>query len=204
MEPEPKRRRLSRDGHAQGDTKGNGTLPDSLSRSVSPPRIKRSRAAAASSEANQETATSSSCQAQKHERAAVFKSPFQLTWVRDLPKAVNIDAVTLKDILGDPLIAECWNFNYLHDVDFLMAAFDEDVRQSVLVNVVHGSWMKEDVNRLMLQVSALLELGTYAVDLHACMTGGCSKTQERQSTLRLHARDVWDTSLQDAHPPSPR
>lgn len=32
----------------------------------------------------------------------------------------NLDAVQLKDILGDPLIKECWNFNYLFDIDFVM------------------------------------------------------------------------------------
>jgi len=28
--------------------------------------------------------------------------------------------VGLRDILGDPMIRECWQFNYLFDVDFLM------------------------------------------------------------------------------------
>lgn len=83
----------------------------------------------------------------------VFKSPFQLTWIRDLPDAANADAVTLRDILGDPLIAECWNFNYLHDIDFLMAQFHRDVRDTVQVNVVHGFWKKEDPSRQRLQVS---------------------------------------------------
>jgi tyrosyl-DNA phosphodiesterase-1 len=71
-------------------------------------------------------------------------SPFQLTRIKDLPPALNIDAVSLKEILGDPLIAECWEFNYLHDVDFLMNAFDEDVRNLVKVHVVHGFWKNED------------------------------------------------------------
>lgn len=84
-----------------------------------------------------------------------FKSPFQLTWIRDLPEAANADAVTLRDLLGDPLIAECWDFNYLHDIDFLIKAFDEDVRQSVEIHVVHGFWKKEDESRLMLQVSLI-------------------------------------------------
>lgn len=47
-------------------------------------------------------------------------SPFQLTNIRDLALSQNVDAVTLKDILGDPLIKECWNFNFLFDVDFVM------------------------------------------------------------------------------------
>lgn len=86
----------------------------------------------------------------------VFKSPFQLTRVRDLPDAQNVDAVALEDILGDPLIAECWNFNYLHDIKFILGALDEDVRDTVQVHVVHGFWRKEDQNRLVLQVSTVL------------------------------------------------
>lgn len=87
--------------------------------------------------------------------AQTFNSPFQLTRIRDLADAANKDAVTLRDLLGDPLIAECWEFNYLHDIDFLMKAFDEDVRHAVQVHVVHGFWKKEDPSRLVLQVSPL-------------------------------------------------
>jgi tyrosyl-DNA phosphodiesterase-1 len=63
-----------------------------------------------------------------------------------------VDAVSLKDILGDPLIAECWEFNYLHNLDFLMDAFDEDVRNLVKVHVIHGFWKNEDPSRLHLKV----------------------------------------------------
>jgi len=81
-----------------------------------------------------------------------MKSPFQLTSITDLPASLNVDAVSLKDILGDPLISECWEFNYLHDLDFLMDAFDEDVRDLVKVHVIHGFWKKEDQSRLNLIV----------------------------------------------------
>jgi hypothetical protein len=54
------------------------------------------------------------------------------------------------------LIAECWEFNYLHDIDFLISHFDEDTRHLVQVHVVHGFWKKEDKSRLMLQVSLLV------------------------------------------------
>lgn len=47
-------------------------------------------------------------------------SPFQLTKIRDLAPHQNVDTVELKDILGDPLIKECWNFNFLFDLDFVM------------------------------------------------------------------------------------
>ncbi len=82
----------------------------------------------------------------------MFKSPFQLTRIRDLPPELNRDTVTLTEILGDPLIAECWEFNYIHDIHFLMGAFDQDVRNTVKVHVVHGFWKKEDPSKLRLQV----------------------------------------------------
>ena len=47
-------------------------------------------------------------------------SPVQLTTVSDLPASSNVDTVSLKDFLGDPLIKEAWLFNYLIDVDFVM------------------------------------------------------------------------------------
>ena len=89
----------------------------------------------------------------EHTKQRVVKPPFQLTTIRDLPDSSNVDTVSLKDILGDPLISECWEFNYLHDLDFLMEQFDEDVRNLVRVNVIHGFWKREDHSRLYLMVS---------------------------------------------------
>ncbi|KAI4087243.1 MAG: hypothetical protein LQ344_006926 [Seirophora lacunosa] len=42
-------------------------------------------------------------------------SPIQLSTVSGLPASSNIDTWSLGDILGDPLIKECWLFNYLFD-----------------------------------------------------------------------------------------
>lgn len=85
----------------------------------------------------------------------VIPSPIQLTHIKDLPdsRGLNVDTVKLHDILGDPMIRECWQFNYLFDVDFLMSQFDEDVRSLVQVKVVHGSWEKESANRIRVDVS---------------------------------------------------
>ncbi len=47
-------------------------------------------------------------------------SPIQLNRISDLPASSNVDTVSLRDLLGDPLISECWIFNYLFDVDFVM------------------------------------------------------------------------------------
>jgi tyrosyl-DNA phosphodiesterase 1 len=133
---------------AGGDDEPTRKLtPVSLTHPISPPMKKRRLAAPSE---NKEPV------GQPSVPSRVFKSPFQLTKIRDLPPDMNKNTVTLKDILGDPLIAECWEFNYLHDIDFLMAAFDEDVRHLVKVHVVHGFWKREDQSRLALQVGTLL------------------------------------------------
>lgn len=129
-----KRRKLTneRDARAARNT---------LTSSISPPPLRRGKEKEMEAESK---ATSSGPE--------IMKSPFQLTWITDLPESSNIDAVSLKDLLGDPLISECWEFNYLHDLDFLMDAFDPDVRDLVKVHVIHGFWKKEDPSRLRLQV----------------------------------------------------
>lgn len=101
----------------------------SLSRSISPPRSKRQK------------------------KSETIPSPFRLTWIRDLDEASNRDAVTLADLVGDPMINECWNFNYLHNIEFLMQAFDPDIRQHVQFHIVHGFWKNEDDSRRALAVS---------------------------------------------------
>jgi tyrosyl-DNA phosphodiesterase-1 len=49
-----------------------------------------------------------------------LSSPIQLTKIEKLPAHQNVDAVGLSELLGDPLIKECWNFNFLFDLDFVM------------------------------------------------------------------------------------
>ncbi|TAQ91076.1 hypothetical protein B7494_g635 [Chlorociboria aeruginascens] len=110
----------------EDDSKTNGKTLESLEKEISPPPLRRS---------------------QGKRSPGIVKSPFQLTTIHDLPASSNVDAVSLKDLLGDPLIAECWEFNYLHDLDFLMDAFDEDIRGIVNVHVVHGFWKQEDQSR---------------------------------------------------------
>ncbi|SPN99614.1 related to TDP1 Tyr-DNA phosphodiesterase [Cephalotrichum gorgonifer] len=84
----------------------------------------------------------------------VVKSPFQLIQAQGLPDHLNQDTVTLKDILGDPLIRECWNFNFMHDIDFIRGAFDEDTRHLVKLHIVHGNWKREDPARVRLEAEA--------------------------------------------------
>ncbi|KAF2145253.1 uncharacterized protein K452DRAFT_356532 [Aplosporella prunicola CBS 121167] len=80
-------------------------------------------------------------------------SPIELTRIRDLPAAANRDTVSLGDILCDPMIAECWQFNYTIDVDFIMENLDPDVREMVRLKVVHGTWRKEDPQWVRLEES---------------------------------------------------
>ncbi|KAM0563287.1 hypothetical protein ACHAPJ_001005 [Fusarium lateritium] len=103
--------------------------PESLQRSISPPR-------------------------KKNRQATAIRSPWQLTWIQDLPESDNKDAVSLRDLLGDPLISECWEFNFLHDLPFLVNAFDPDTRHLVKVHVVHGFWKREDESRMALEQAA--------------------------------------------------
>ncbi|KAL9104563.1 MAG: hypothetical protein Q9163_000485 [Psora crenata] len=73
-------------------------------------------------------------------------SPMQLNFVSEFPVSSNVDTVSLGSILGDPMIKECWLFNYLFEVDFVMRQFDPDVKDLVKIHIIHGSWRKEDTN----------------------------------------------------------
>lgn len=78
----------------------------------------------------------------------VISSPFRLMTIRDLPASQNKETVSLHHILGNPLIKEAWIFNFCFDIDWMMTHFDPDVRALVKVRVVHGSWKKENQNRI--------------------------------------------------------
>ncbi|KAI5199363.1 hypothetical protein AUEXF2481DRAFT_682989 [Aureobasidium subglaciale EXF-2481] len=81
-------------------------------------------------------------------------SPFQLTEIRDLPASANVDTVTLSDILGDPMIKENWQFNFLIDIDFVMSHLDEDVRDTVVTKIIHGFHDKNSLSRINLEAAA--------------------------------------------------
>jgi tyrosyl-DNA phosphodiesterase-1 len=135
----------------------------SLHRSITPPPRVRSQSQAVSGslcpeleseqiegDKNQPVEISAASKARR-----LISSPIQLTHIRDFPESrgYNVDTVKLREILGDPMIRECWQFNYLFDVDFLMSNFDEDVRSLVKVKVVHGSWERESANRVRVEVN---------------------------------------------------
>lgn len=130
-----KRRRPSSDGDddAQNAEDAERETLSSLSRPISPPpKTKRVKV------------------------RARIASPFRLTSIRDLSDEDNVGAVSLNDLIGDPLIAELWDFNYLHDIEFLRNHLDEDTRALTKIHVVHGFWKREDQNRILLHVSFVL------------------------------------------------
>ena len=157
---------------AEDDGEPGDSTPRSLNHPVSPP-LKKSRLLEQSGSSALEPAAADSGR-------RIIKSPFQLTKIRELSADLNVDTVTLKDILGDPLISECWEFNYLHDIDLLMAALDEDVRHLVQVHVIHGFWKTEDPNRLELKVRLEVLLPSLV----------CHRMSTERPLRRLRRRDT--------------
>ncbi|KAJ5363701.1 uncharacterized protein N7496_009414 [Penicillium cataractarum] len=163
MERPTKRARLSPDLAVE-----ENAVPDrvstplaSLHRSITPPPRARSQSRAVSnalcSDLKSDQLEGLKSKPTEHTSTKIshrlISSPIQLTHIRDFPeqRGYNVDTVKLRDILGDPMIRECWQFNYLFDVDFLMSNFDEDVRSLVKVKVVHGSWERESANRVRVE-----------------------------------------------------
>ena len=109
-------------------------------------------------------------------RSSVLSSPIRLTRVQGLPSITNVDTVSLRDLIGDPLIKECWAFNYTIDVEFILLAsllhsvfsyqtynysrknFDEDVRDQIALTLVHGSWKHGDPQKDRIDVIAFERL----------------------------------------------
>lgn len=90
----------------------------SLTKPISPPRTEAEPSNSARATLRPGRADGSLSELTDHQPTTV-SSPIQLSRVEGLPPTNNIDTVSLHDIVGDPLIKECWAFNYLFDVDFL-------------------------------------------------------------------------------------
>ncbi|KAI5200134.1 phospholipase D/nuclease [Aureobasidium subglaciale] len=114
-------------------------LAPSTIESISPPPLKRNHG--------------KEKQHQEH-HTVTQASPFQLTRIRDLPASANVDTVTLSDLLGDPMIRENWQFNFLIDIDFVMSYLDEDVRDTVVTKIIHGFHDKNSLSRINLEATA--------------------------------------------------
>ncbi|MCJ1393354.1 tyrosyl-DNA phosphodiesterase 1 [Xylographa bjoerkii] len=142
---------------------GNISASNSLTRPISPPITTRSQKPSIDLTEEEISLTSgavapNSLKQLTQSGIQLIPSPIHLTKVEGLSPALNIDTISLQDLVGDPLIRECWVFNYLFDVEFLMSKLDEDVRSEVQVKIIHGSWKKEDSNRLGIEVLQPLPL----------------------------------------------
>ncbi|KAL4917278.1 phospholipase D/nuclease [Aspergillus aurantiobrunneus] len=144
-----KRARLS-----SNPTPGTSETPSSpklasLHRSVTPPPSRLGRVPASPHENSEKKDTPP----KNPNDPQIIPSPIQLTRIRDFSNSLrnNEDTIRLSDILGDPMIRECWQFNYLFDVDFLMSQFDRDVRALVSVKVMHGSWKSDSENKIRIE-----------------------------------------------------
>ena len=123
--PVAKRPRLGLNRDSKTASKSKHTVPTytksplrSLDRAISPPAGKPANSTSAPLASSTITEHKSE---DKKRGCKILPSPIQLTRIRDLPADHNVDTLGLKDILGDPMIKECWQFNYLFDLDFLMS-----------------------------------------------------------------------------------
>lgn len=98
------------DSSALDSNHATRSIRESLKKSVSPPLLKN----------RIDGSDAQALDANNVKETQFIASPIQLSKVENLPDRVNIDTVSLKDIVGHPLVKECWTFNYLIDVDFLM------------------------------------------------------------------------------------
>ncbi|KAB5545943.1 tyrosyl-DNA phosphodiesterase-domain-containing protein [Coniochaeta sp. 2T2.1] len=219
MERPSKRPRLDNDVAA---SESGRESPFSLTTRVSPPPSKRIRPSVTPAEEEIDTASESGSETEsgsdreeqiaartEQETAAlgtppttespnrkIFRSPFQLTKIRDLPPVSNVDTVALQDLLGDPLISECWNFNYLHDIPFLMSAFDPHVRNIVKVHLIHGFWKRDDGNRLQLEEEVK---GFNNVSLHEAYLPEMFGTHHSKMLLLLRHDDTAQVIIHTAN-----
>jgi tyrosyl-DNA phosphodiesterase-1 len=139
-EPPSKKRKLEKDKRPQE----GATLLASLNRAITPPPLSstatpavehdlplgskgipnrtqlKGEASTAEDESDTEDESIADDEKSRRDSFTPLSSPIQLTRIRDLPASSNVDTVGLDDLLGDPMIKELWNFNFLFDLDFVM------------------------------------------------------------------------------------
>lgn len=103
----------------------------SLERDVSPPRKKLCIDLTEDDEHNSST----------------IPSPFKLLSIRNASWSANKETISLNTVLRGRDIKEAWIFNFHFDIPWFMQHFDEKIRETVPVKVVHGNWDKTSANR---------------------------------------------------------
>ena len=138
-DPPAKRRKLNLANEEVAATEHQSNVPKGLDRPISPPLSRRkspepperSTLTWSFDDVPKQTLASrpppaSRAEEQRNpernsdEETRFIASPIQLTRIGKLAPYQNVDAVGLSDLLGDPLIKECWIFNFLFDIDFVM------------------------------------------------------------------------------------
>ena len=109
ISPPPKRRRTAED-------KGKHTV-DAINDVTFPSATQQARQ---NNDKNCSAETLPPSQVLELPNARSIASPVQLNFIEELPPASNVDTISLGSILGDVMIKECWLFNYLFDLDFVM------------------------------------------------------------------------------------
>ncbi|KAK0714853.1 tyrosyl-DNA phosphodiesterase I [Lasiosphaeris hirsuta] len=187
------KRGLAASNHSSDEPHRESTPPQTLLHPISPPTKKR-RLSEQSEQ--QEVAGAEQPRSPSKTPSQTFRSPFQLTRIQDLQDEFNKDTITLNDLLGDPLISECWNFNYLHDIDFLMEGFDEDVRDLVNVHVVHGFWRRDSESKKSLEEKASRRKN---VTLHAAYLPNMFGTHHTKMLILLRRDDTAQVIIHTAN-----
>lgn len=203
----------SNDGKGTEDVEKNTFVLKSMSTPVSPPRKRRRQDEKLGVPAPTPGggATDSTFK-DKHEKGldavpshSTLRSPFHLTAIHDLPASANVDTLTVHDVFGDPHVVECWEFNFLHDLDFLMSAFDSGARQRGLdVHVVHGFWKREDPRRERLETAARQypkdnSQGGGSVTLHTAFMPEPFGTHHTKMTVLLRSDDTAQIIIHTAN-----
>lgn len=107
ISPPPKRHASS----ISGRHKTEESRPSSGLNAALPPIV---------SSSNSDNPSKSTKEATESQPKSHIPSPVQLNFVEELPASSNVDCISFGSILGDPMIKECWLFNYLFDIDFVM------------------------------------------------------------------------------------
>jgi tyrosyl-DNA phosphodiesterase-1 len=136
-DPPAKRRKLYQPNEEVASTEHQDKTQKGLDRPISPPSSRRRSPERAieptwsfndipkqtlvtrplpASKAEERSASEENTKKEPH----IVPSPMKLTRIAGLAAHQNVDAVGLGDLLDDPLIKECWNFNFLFDLDFVM------------------------------------------------------------------------------------
>lgn len=147
---EPPRKRVRTTSALQ-----EGPSLTSLRASISPPSLRSAKSVA--------NLNVTEPQVEPITPGTILSSPIKLTRIRDLPGALNKGCLSLSKIVCDPMIAEIWEFNYMHDLDFLMSNLDPDTKDLMKIHVVHGYWKAESGVQMKVSIFVVLYLDSCLV-----------------------------------------